>query len=97
MPVWAVLISIAGSLLALLSSVYAASTVYLALVSISGLATILVWISIAVCQILFRRRLIASGKDPSDSSALAYRTAGYPFNSPTGHPHVPGSLGPGRP
>ncbi len=75
----AVLISIAGSLLALLSSVYAASTVYLALVSISGLATILVWISIAVCQILFRRRLIASGKDPSDSSALAYRTAGYPF------------------
>lgn len=56
-----------------------------------------VWISIAVCQILFRRRLIASGKDPSDSSALAYRTAGYPFNSPTGHPHVPGSLGPGRP
>lgn len=40
-PVWAVLISIAGSLLALLSSVYAASTVYLALVSISGLATIL--------------------------------------------------------
>lgn len=79
MPVWAVLISIAGSLLALLSSVYAASTVYLALVSISGLATILVWISIAVCQILFRRRLIASGKDPSDSSALAYRTAGYPF------------------
>lgn len=78
-PVWAVLISIAGSLLALLSSVYAASTVYLALVSISGLATILVWISIALCQILFRRRLIASGKDPSDSSALAYRTAGYPF------------------
>ncbi|EFT82788.1 hypothetical protein HMPREF0620_1473 [Parascardovia denticolens DSM 10105 = JCM 12538] len=32
-----------------------------------------------MCQILFRRRLIASGKDPSDSSALAYRTAGYPF------------------
>ena len=38
-PVFAVMFSMAGSLLALLSSVVAASTVYLALVAVSGLAT----------------------------------------------------------
>ena len=39
-PVCAVMFSMAGSLLALLSSVVAASTVYLALVAVSGLATL---------------------------------------------------------
>lgn len=48
-PVWAVLFSMAGSLLALLSSVIAASTVYLVLVAVSGLATLVVWFSVCVC------------------------------------------------
>ena len=70
-PVWAVLFSMAGSLLALLSSVIAASTVYLVLVALSGLSAVVVWIAIAYCQIVFRRRWLESGHSTSE---LKYRT-----------------------
>ena len=60
-PVFAVMFSMAGSLLALLSSVVAASTVYLALVAVSGLATLVVWASVSVCHIRFRRQWLAEG------------------------------------
>ena len=74
-PVWAVLFSMTGSLLALLSSVVAASTVYLVLVAVSGLATLVVWFSVCVCHIRFRRewRLAGHGADE-----LGYRAPGYP-------------------
>lgn len=75
-PVPAVLVSLAGGLLALLSSVFAADTVYLALVSVSGLATLLVWISVSVCHILFRRELRARG---TSLDTLGYRAPGFPF------------------
>ncbi|TPF97506.1 amino acid transporter [Bifidobacterium sp. UTCIF-39] len=75
-PVFAVMFSMAGSLLALLSSVVAASTVYLALVAVSGLATIVVWASVAVCQIRFRRQWTAEGHSVDE---LGYRAPGYPF------------------
>ena len=74
-PVFAVLISLAGGLLALLSSVVAADTVYLVLVAVSGLSTLLVWISVSVCHILFRREMRAKGISPE---TLAYRAPGYP-------------------
>ena len=74
-PVFAVLVSLAGGLLALLSSVVAASTVYLALVAISGLATLVVWMSVAICHILFRRELKRSGRSVD---SLAYHAPGYP-------------------
>ncbi|MBW3083238.1 amino acid permease [Bifidobacterium phasiani] len=74
-PVWAVLASMAGSLLALLSSVVAASTVYLALVSMSGLATLVVWLSVVVCHLRFRREWVGAGHDPDE---LGYRAWGYP-------------------
>lgn len=77
-PVWAVLFSMAGSLLALLSSVIAASTVYLVLVALSGLSAVVVWIAIAYCQIVFRRRWLASGHSADE---LKYRTPGYPYVS----------------
>lgn len=77
-PVWAVLFSMAGSLLALLSSVIAASTVYLVLVALSGLSAVVVWIAIAYCQIVFRRRWLAAGHSTSE---LKYRTPGYPYVS----------------
>lgn len=77
-PVWAVLFSMAGSLLALLSSVIAASTVYLVLVALSGLSAVVVWIAIAYCQIVFRRRWLAAGHSASE---LKYRTPGYPYVS----------------
>ncbi|MBT1166955.1 amino acid permease [Bifidobacterium simiarum] len=75
-PVFAVMVSMAGSLLALLSSVIAASTVYLALVAVSGLATIVVWASVAVCQIRFRRQWLAEGHTVDE---LGYKAPGYPF------------------
>ena len=75
-PVFAVLFSMAGSLLALLSSVVAASTVYLALVAVSGLATLVVWASVSVCHMLFRRRWISEGHSVSE---LRYKAPGYPF------------------
>lgn len=74
-PMLALLASIAGGLLALLSSVVAASTVYLVLVAISGLSAVVVWIAIAYCQIQFRRRWIADGHSADE---LKYRTPGYP-------------------
>lgn len=75
-PVWAVLFSMCGSLLALLSSVIAASTVYLVLVSVSGLATLVVWFSVAVCHIRFRREWVRGGHSADD---LGYRAPGYPI------------------
>ena len=45
----AFLMFLAGGLLALLSSVIAASTVYLVLVALSGLSAVVVWIAIAYC------------------------------------------------
>ena len=74
-PVWAVLFSMAGSLLALLSSVVAASTVYLVLVAVSGLATLVVWFSVCVCHVRFRREWAASGRSVDE---LGYRAPGYP-------------------
>lgn len=74
-PVYAVLVSMGGSLLCLLTSVYAADTVYLTLVAISGLATLVVWGAIVVCQILFRRSLKREGKNPNE---LPYKVAAYP-------------------
>lgn len=69
-PVFAVLFSMAGSLLALLSSVVAASTVYLALVAVSGLATLVVWASVSVCHLRFRKQWLDQGHSADD---LKYR------------------------
>ncbi|KFI92507.1 amino acid permease [Bifidobacterium saguini DSM 23967] len=74
-PVWAVLFSMIGSLLALLSSVIAASTVYLVLVAVSGLATLVVWFSVCVCHIRFRREWAKAGHSVSQ---LGYRAPGFP-------------------
>ena len=75
-PVFAVMFSMAGSLLALLSSVVAASTVYLALVAVSGLATLVVWASVSVCHLRFRHQWLAQGHTVGE---LKYRAPGYPF------------------
>lgn len=77
-PFFAMCISMVGGLLALLSSVVAAGTVYLLLVSVSGLAVVLVWISIAASHIVFRKRYLAEGKSLGD---LAYKAPGYPWTS----------------
>ena len=75
-PVVALCLSMVGGLLALLSSVVAADTVYLVLVSISGLAVVLVWMAIAASQMRFRRQWLASGRSVDE---LGYRTPGHPW------------------
>ena len=77
-PMLALCAAMAGGLLALLSSVIAAATVYLVLVALSGLSAVVVWIAIAYCQIVFRRRWITSGHTVDE---LKYRTPGYPYVS----------------
>ncbi|MBW3089030.1 amino acid permease [Bifidobacterium sp. 82T24] len=77
-PMLALCAAMAGGLLALLSSVVAASTVYLVLVALSGLSAVVVWIAIAYCQIVFRKRWIASGHTVGE---LKYATPGHPWTS----------------
>ncbi|WP_312390323.1 amino acid permease [Pseudomonas sp.] len=75
-PVNAIILSMAGAVASLLSSVLAPDTVYLALVSISGLAVVVVWMSIAASQIAFRRHYVANGGRVED---LHFRVRGYPW------------------
>ena len=74
-PLIALMTSMLGGILALLSSVYAAGSVYLVLVSISGLAVVIVWMAIALSEINFRKAYVKSGQNIAD---LTYRTPGYP-------------------
>ncbi|ATP50761.1 amino acid permease [Pseudomonas putida] len=75
-PVNAIMLSMAGAAASLLSSVLAPDTVYLALVSISGLAVVVVWMSIAASQMAFRRHYVANGGRVED---LHFRVRGYPW------------------
>ncbi|USS84922.1 amino acid permease [Fructilactobacillus myrtifloralis] len=77
-PLYALLASMVGGILALLSAVYAAGSVYLVLVSISGLAVVFVWMAIALSQIRFRQQLLKSGKR---ADQLAFKTPWYPWLS----------------
>ena len=72
-PMTALLISMAGAVLSLFSSIYAADTVYLALVSIAGFAVVVVWLSIPMAQINFRKQWNLEHSDDE----LDYKT---PFN-----------------
>ena len=71
-------LSMVGGLASLLTSAYAASTVYLVLVSVSGLAVVLVWAVIAASHLSFRRRWLAEDRSLED---LPYRAPGYPWVS----------------
>ncbi|MED4040682.1 S-methylmethionine permease [Niallia taxi] len=75
-PVYAVVFSMFGGGLALLSSIIAPGTVYIVLVSISGLAVVAVWMSISASQFLFRKQYLKEGNSVDD---LVYRTPLYPF------------------
>lgn len=75
-PLIALSLSMVGGILALLSSVVAASTVYLVLVSISGLAVVVVWMAIAYSQIRFRQNWMATGHTVDE---LTFKTPWYPI------------------
>ena len=74
-PVIALCLSMLGGLLALLSSIFAADTIYLVLVSVSGLAVVIVWAAIALAELNFRKHFLKSGHSLSE---LKYKTPWYP-------------------
>lgn len=69
-PMRALLLSMAGAVLSLFSSIYAADTVYLALVSIAGFAVVVVWLAIPVAQINFRKEFLKENR----LEDLSYKT-----------------------
>ncbi|WP_414693608.1 MULTISPECIES: amino acid permease [unclassified Plantibacter] len=75
-PIVALSVSMLIGLVSLLSSVIAAETVYLALVSVAGFAVVAVWMSIVASQFFHRRAFVRAG---GDIRTLAYRTPWYPF------------------
>ena len=74
-PVLSLVVSMLDGIFALISSKVAASTVYLVLVSISGLAVVFVWTAIAWSELKFRRAFLNSGHQLSE---LKYKTPWYP-------------------
>jgi S-methylmethionine transporter len=62
--------------LALLTSVIAPDTVFVALSAISGFAVVAVWLSICAAHYAFRRAYLRSGQP---ISGLKYRAPGYPL------------------
>ena len=75
-PFYALIFSMLGGILALLSSVWAADKVYIVLVSISGFAVVAVWIGIAASHYFFRKEFVANGGNVDD---LHFKTPLYPF------------------
>lgn len=75
LPVYGLILTLFGGLLSLFSSVFAADTVYLALVSISAFAVVMVWLSIGWAQLNFRKYYLKSGHQVAD---LGYKTPWYP-------------------
>ncbi|KAJ5219599.1 Amino acid/polyamine transporter I [Penicillium chermesinum] len=55
-----------------------AGTVFEALITLSGVATFIVWAVIGVCHIRFRRALVAQGQDPAK---LPFAAALYPWGT----------------
>ncbi|MCI0156509.1 amino acid permease [Leifsonia shinshuensis] len=74
-PLVALSVSMVLGLVSLLSSVIAAQSVYLALVSIAGFAVVAVWMSIVASQFFHRRAFVRRG---GDLSTLPYRTPLFP-------------------
>ncbi|MCM3771739.1 amino acid permease [Priestia aryabhattai] len=74
-PLHALLVSLGLSCMCLLTSFFAADTVYVWLLSIASMTAIAAWMSIAASQYFFRRQYIKSGNNIAD---LKYRTPLYP-------------------
>lgn len=75
-PIVALSVSMAFGLASLATSVIAADTVYLVLVSIAGFAVVAVWMSIVASQFLYRRRII---REQGDASSIKVPAPFYPF------------------
>lgn len=75
-PIASLLFTIAFGLLSLLTSVVAVDTLFVFLISVSGIGGALCWMTIAWSQFCFRRRYLAAGHDARD---LPYAAPLYPI------------------
>jgi len=75
-PVYGVLITVVLAGISLLTSEYAADTVYLWLMSSTGLTGCLIWVIIAWCQLNFRRKFLKLG---GNLAQLTFRTPLFPL------------------
>ncbi|EGD55480.1 amino acid permease-associated protein [Gordonia neofelifaecis NRRL B-59395] len=75
-PLAALIFTLAFGLLSLLTSVVAADTLFVFLISVSGVGGALCWMTIAFSQYRFRKQYVANGGDLAD---LPYKAPMYPF------------------
>jgi arginine/ornithine permease len=74
-PIYGVLITVLLACISLLTSAYAADTVYVWLMSSTGLTGCFIWVIIAWCQLNFRKEFIRLG---GKLEQLTFRTPCYP-------------------
>ncbi|MDR7001255.1 amino acid permease [Neobacillus niacini] len=75
-PFTALVFTMIFSLLSLLTSVLAADTVFVLLMSIAGISVTISWIGIALSQLMFRRKYLQEGGKLED---LQYKVPFYPL------------------
>lgn len=75
LPVAALVFSMAGGWFTLATSVFAAETVFVFLTALCGFSVVVVWISISIAHINFRRDWVKSGRTPAE---LPYRAPWFP-------------------
>ncbi|MDF7626312.1 amino acid permease [Lactobacillaceae bacterium L1_55_11] len=75
LPVYGLLLTMLGGALSLLSSVYTAQTLYLALTALSAFAVVAVWLIIGWAQLNFRHQFLKE----HDVSELKYKAPWYPL------------------
>ncbi|MDF2036492.1 amino acid permease [Cytobacillus oceanisediminis] len=75
-PFTALVFTMIFSLLSLLTSVFAAETVFVLLMSIAGISVTISWMGIALSQFMFRRKYIQAGGKVED---LKYKVPFYPI------------------
>lgn len=75
-PVIALVLSMAGGWATLATSVFAADSVFMFLTALCGFSVVVVWMTISLAQINFRKAWLASGKSADE---LPYRTPGFPY------------------
>lgn len=75
-PFYGVIATLLLACLSLLTSEYAAGTVYLWLMASTGLTGCLIWVIIGWCQMNFRKRFLAAG---GSVEQLVFRTPCYPL------------------
>ncbi|MBG9447415.1 amino acid permease [Cytobacillus firmus] len=75
-PFTALVFTMTFSLLSLLTSVFAAETVFVLLMSIAGISVTISWMGIALSQFMFRRKYIQAGGKAED---LKYKVPFYPI------------------